>query len=177
MSGLVYGCYNPAPESEELYFAELNMYRPSEGYIRGNGSRQNVFTIFSFLGVQTGMSISVRFVQLGTNVTGSYLLYVREANGTEKRIGFYIDPKDSSGNLYIDVLAQKFEMDRWVKFKVYYNLATLSNEAFQYLSTRTSQKNNDIRFSEPVKVFSNVTGGTGIFAAMNISTDSLSLNY
>ncbi len=83
---------------------------------------------------------------------------------------------DSTYSFSLDIPEDQLA-DLSVKIKVYYNLATLSNEAFQYLSTRTSQKNNDPRFSEPVKVFSNVTGGTGIFAAMNISTDSLSLNY
>jgi hypothetical protein len=57
-----------------------------------------------------------------------------------------------------------------------YSLATLSTDAYLYLKTRTDQKNNDIRFSEPIKIHSNVKGGAGIFAAMNISTDSLLLN-
>jgi hypothetical protein len=56
------------------------------------------------------------------------------------------------------------------------DLITLSDEAYKYLQTVTDFKNNDIRYSEPVKIFSNVKDGLGIFAAINTSCDTVWLN-
>ncbi|MBN1952575.1 MAG: DUF4249 domain-containing protein [Bacteroidales bacterium] len=59
--------------------------------------------------------------------------------------------------------------------RIYFNLATLSSEAYEYMTSRTIQRNLDQRFSEPAWVYSNVEGGAGIFAGVNIATDSLIL--
>jgi hypothetical protein len=55
------------------------------------------------------------------------------------------------------------------------DLITLSYEAYTYLKTLTDFKNNDPRYSEPVKLFSNVIGGHGIFAGINIASDTITL--
>lgn len=57
--------------------------------------------------------------------------------------------------------------------KSFYHLATLSEEAYQYFETLELYPELDPRFSEPVWIFSNVEGGAGVFAGINISTDSL----
>lgn len=63
-------------------------------------------------------------------------------------------------------------MDSYV---LYFELLSLSSEAWNYLETLTAQKNIDIRISEPVKVYSNVIGGRGIFGGINLCVDSLLL--
>lgn len=59
---------------------------------------------------------------------------------------------------------------------VYFELISLSYDVWKYLETVTAQKNLDTRISEPVKVYSNVEGGRGIFGGINVSVDSLLLS-
>ncbi|MBN1924597.1 MAG: DUF4249 domain-containing protein, partial [Prolixibacteraceae bacterium] len=66
------------------------------------------------------------------------------------------------------------------KSKIYHerigiDLVTLSDEAYTYLVTLSDFKNNDMRYSEPVKIFSNVEGGQGIFAGINVACDTINL--
>ncbi|MCF8357192.1 MAG: DUF4249 domain-containing protein [Prolixibacteraceae bacterium] len=55
------------------------------------------------------------------------------------------------------------------------DLVTLSDEAYKYMVTLTDFKNNDMRYSEPVKIFTNVNGGYGIFAGINVECDTINL--
>jgi hypothetical protein len=55
------------------------------------------------------------------------------------------------------------------------DLVTLSDEAYKYLVTLTDFKNNDMRYSEPVKIFTNMDGGYGIFAGINVECDTIKL--
>ncbi|MBN1953011.1 MAG: DUF4249 domain-containing protein [Bacteroidales bacterium] len=57
--------------------------------------------------------------------------------------------------------------------RVFFHLATLSEEAYHYCETLELYQELDPRFSEPVWIYSNVEGGAGVFAGINISTDSL----
>jgi hypothetical protein len=59
--------------------------------------------------------------------------------------------------------------------KIGIDLVTLSDEAYKYLVTLSDFKNNDMRYSEPVKIFSNVDGGHGIFAGINVACDTINL--
>ncbi|NLU40268.1 MAG: DUF4249 domain-containing protein [Bacteroidales bacterium] len=79
-----------------------------------------------------------------------------------------------SGDIYkFAIEVNQLNTDRGI-FAV--DLITLSDEAYKYLQTLTDFKNNDIRYSEPVKIFSNVNNGLGIFAAMNTSCDTVWVN-
>jgi hypothetical protein len=53
------------------------------------------------------------------------------------------------------------------------NLVTLSDEAYNYFESVSDFKNNEPAYSEPVKLYSNVEGGFGIFAAINIASDTI----
>ncbi len=55
------------------------------------------------------------------------------------------------------------------------DLVTLSDEAYKYLVTLSDFKNNDMRYSEPVKIFTNVNDGYGIFAGINVACDTINL--
>lgn len=52
-------------------------------------------------------------------------------------------------------------------------LITLSDEAHAYLKSATDLKNNEPLYSEPVKVYTNVVGGLGVFAGIYISSDTI----
>lgn len=56
---------------------------------------------------------------------------------------------------------------------VFFELVSLSGEEYHYRETLMAQKNVDVRISEPVKVFSNIEGGLGIFAGISVARDSL----
>jgi hypothetical protein len=56
------------------------------------------------------------------------------------------------------------------------DLVTLSDDALKYLTTLADHNKNDIRYSEPVKIYSNVVGGQGIFAGINIACDTIILH-
>lgn len=74
----------------------------------------------------------------------------------------------NSYNFSIEVDQQDAEREKFV-----IDLATLSDEAYQYLTTITEFKNNDIRYSEPIKIYSNISGGYGIFAGINVACDTI----
>lgn len=56
---------------------------------------------------------------------------------------------------------------------VFFELLSLSEEEYKYRETLTAQKNVDNRISEPIKVYSNIEGGLGIFAGISVMSDSL----
>lgn len=53
------------------------------------------------------------------------------------------------------------------------DLVTLSEEAYAYLKSATDFNNNEPLYSEPVKVYTNVVGGLGVFAGICISSDTI----
>jgi hypothetical protein len=54
-----------------------------------------------------------------------------------------------------------------------FELISLSEDVYKYLSTLTMHKNVDLRISDPIKVYTNVQGGYGIFGGINVVKDSL----
>lgn len=76
----------------------------------------------------------------------------------------------SSYNYFLDLDIGVLE-----SHSLYFELLSLSEEAWLYLNSLSKQKNSDTRISEPVKVYSNINGGKGIFGGVNASIDSLLL--
>jgi len=70
-------------------------------------------------------------------------------------------------------LSENFYRNLFNDNVVLFELISLSEEEFRYRETLTAQKNVDIRISEPIKVFSNIEGGLGIFAGISVARDSL----
>jgi hypothetical protein len=61
---------------------------------------------------------------------------------------------------------------------VYFRLYSITEDYFKYLQTLNKySKSYDNPLSDPVQVYSNVTGGNGIFAGAAVSSDSLVFTY
>jgi hypothetical protein len=61
---------------------------------------------------------------------------------------------------------------------VYFRLYSITEDYFKYIQTLNQYyKNYDNPLSDPVQVYSNVTGGYGIFAGAAVSSDSLVFTY
>jgi len=61
-----------------------------------------------------------------------------------------------------------------LKWKIiYFNLANLSQEMYLYLETYDRDYNSVEFIAEPVRIYSNIKGGRGIFAGYNLSRDSI----
>jgi hypothetical protein len=64
------------------------------------------------------------------------------------------------------------------KKSVYFRLYSITEEYYKYLQTLNKySKNYGNPLSDPVLVYSNVTGGYGIFAGAAVSSDSLVFTY
>ena len=74
-----------------------------------------------------------------------------------------------------DVYAEDLKKDTT---KLNINLYHLSNEAYNYYSSHATQlKNENDIYSEPSLVYSNIEGGVGIFAGMNVTKTSVEIVY
>jgi hypothetical protein len=61
---------------------------------------------------------------------------------------------------------------------IYFRLYSITEDYFKYIQTLNQYyKNYDNPLSDPVQVYSNVTGGYGIFAGAAVSSDSLVFTY
>ena len=56
---------------------------------------------------------------------------------------------------------------------IYFNLVNLSEDMYFYLETYDRDYNSIEFIAEPVRIYSNIKGGRGIFAGYNLSRDSI----
>ena len=64
------------------------------------------------------------------------------------------------------------------KKTIYLRLYSITEEYFRYIQTlNLFEKDFGDPLTNPVQVFSNVTGGFGIFAGAAVSSDSIVFNY
>ena len=64
------------------------------------------------------------------------------------------------------------------KKAIYFKLCSITKECFKYIQTLNQyNKDYDNPLANPVLVYSNVTGGYGIFTGAGVSTDSIVFNY
>jgi hypothetical protein len=64
------------------------------------------------------------------------------------------------------------------KKTIYLRLYSITEECFRYIQTlNLFEKDFGDPLTNPVQVFSNVTGGFGIFAGAAVSSDSIVFNY
>lgn len=86
-------------------------------------------------------------------------------NGHVKEINFSIW---KNSNFIYDEYKEKYPFYGYDSTKNYVNLVQISKEMYLYLKTKTealSSQNNP--FSEPVQIYSNIRGGTGILGTYN----------
>ena len=61
---------------------------------------------------------------------------------------------------------------------IYFRLYSITEEYYKYIQTLNQyNKDYDNPLADPVQVYSNVTGGYGIFAGAAVSTDSIVFTY
>jgi Domain of unknown function (DUF4249) len=69
---------------------------------------------------------------------------------------------------YFSMADIRYSYANTLKNKVYVSLQSISKEYYQYLISRSASKTTNY-FSEPVQVYSNITGGTGILGSYTTS--------
>lgn len=108
---------------------------------------------------------------LSNSITNSYLIFndkLFKGKQYEVKLRFY------DYDVLFALQNEGFEIRK--AYKVY--LHSISREYFLYLKSRElGEYNNDDPFSEPVPIFSNISGGSGIFAASSVAEADLNVEY
>ena len=91
----------------------------------------------------------------------SYLFDDSGFNGQSKKIVVKFNPAKYMDAMYYDYTEEK-------SYKVV--LYNVSREVYNYILSTTKALNSDGFFSEPVKVYTNITNGLGVFGGMNSSS-------
>ncbi len=91
----------------------------------------------------------------------SYLFDDSGFNGQSKKIVVKFNPAK-----YIDAMYYDYTEEKSYKIVLY----NVSREVYNYILSTSKAVNSDGVFSEPVKVYTNITNGLGVFGGMNSSS-------
>ncbi|MBI1838211.1 MAG: DUF4249 domain-containing protein [Flavobacteriia bacterium] len=157
----------PINSWDTLTFQENNSYKKTLKIVLNDPSGKNYYALklFSIDTVTNSQDAVYLSVTENTNLNydgGSILTFDDHGfDGTTKTMNFSFYPIK-----YFDTVNGSYNIEKSYRLELYH----LTEETYNYVvSTWKAAMNNDNFFGEPVKVFTNIKNGLGIFGGMNKS--------